>query len=143
WYCSSGKDTIKQDYQLPIRINMPADKLAHYLHQWELSNPQLLAQTPTSTVYTVEYQSEKAVLKILTAIGIHDESGGAVALRCYHGQGAVHLLADDTGAHLLEYAGTLDLVPMVRQGQDEAATHIIADVLNKLHHAYPGTQPPG
>ena len=119
------------------------DKLEHYLQLWRLSNPQPLAQTPTSHVYTVDYQGERAVLKILSPVGIADEKGGAVALRCYDGQGAVRLFAADEGAHLLEYVGGADLVPMVRAGDDEDAAHIIAQGLNQIHSAYNGEQPAG
>jgi streptomycin 6-kinase len=117
------------------------DLLKHYLQRWKLSNPQPLAQTNTSDVYTVDFNGATVVLKILNEIGIADEGGGAVALSCFNGKGAVRLLHHDNGAHLLEYVGGTDLVPMVQEGNDEQATLIIADVLNQLHSAYTGTQP--
>ena len=117
---------------------MTPDLLEHYLAAWRLTDPQPLAQTPTSHVYTVTYQGETAVLKLLTPVGIHDEQCGAAALRHYDGRGAVRLLRGDDRAHLLEYAGGDDLVPLVARGDDEQATHIIADVLRQLH-AEPGS----
>jgi streptomycin 6-kinase len=122
---------------------MTSEKLNHYLQLWQLSNAQPLAQTNTSDVYTVDYNGEKAALKILNETGIHDESGGAVALHCFNGQGAVKLLRHDTGAHLLEFVGGTDLVAMVREGHDEQAAAIIGDVLNQLHSAYTGIEPDG
>lgn len=112
------------------------DKLNHYLTAWNLSNPRLLAQTPTSHVYTVMYNGETAVLKLLTAYG-WEERSGATALRCFDGRGAVRLYAADDDAQLLEYADGDDLLPLVERGDDAEATRIIAGVLAQLHAAPP------
>lgn len=104
-----------------------------YLQLWNLSDPQPLAQTATSTVYTVTYQGETAVLKLLSPIGIADEQSGAVALDYWQGRGAVKLLRHDASAHLLEYAEGDSMTSLVAQGHDEQATEIIAEVLNQLH----------
>lgn len=122
---------------------MMSTRLNYYLQCWGLFNAQLVDQTNTSHIYTVDFNGERVVLKILTDIGMADEQGGAVALRCFNGKGAVRLLRHDTGAHLLEYVGGTDLVPMVDEGNDEQATVIIADILNQLHSAYRGKQPDG
>lgn len=120
---------------------MTAENLDQYMQKWALTDPKPLAQTPTSHVYTVQYQGEMVVLKLLTPIGVKDEHNGAVALQCFDGKGAVRLLRHDDGAHLLEYAGDTDLVAMVKQGDDEKATAITAEVLNQLHTAHTGTAP--
>lgn len=119
------------------------DGLAHYLQTWHLSDPQPLAETATSRLYTVRVDGQTAVLKLLTPMGIQDEHSGAVALDCFGGQGAVRLLRHDDRAHLLEYAPGPDLVPLVRNGADDEATIIAAGVLNQLHHAGNGTLPAG
>ncbi|MBI5667676.1 MAG: phosphotransferase [Chloroflexi bacterium] len=118
------------------------DRLEHYLRLWHLSDPEPLAQTPTSHVYTVQHNGERAVLKLLTPIGVEDEQGGAVALRYFDGQGAVRLMRHDQEAHLLEYAGDEDLAPMVWRGEDVAAAAIIAGVLNQLHRVSLDKPPP-
>jgi streptomycin 6-kinase len=109
-----------------------SDLLNHYLRAWTLSDPQPLATTRSSHVYTVTYQGEKAVLKILTPVG-DEEKSGAIALRYFNGAGAARLYEADDQAQLIEYVAGDDLVSMVKQGQDEHATAIIAEVLNKLH----------
>jgi len=109
-----------------------AANLQYYLDHWNLSDPQPLAETYTSFVYTVCQDGETAVLKLLKPVG-EEERSGALALRYFDGLGAIHLLRDDDGAHLLEYTPGDDLVPIVKAGQDEAATAIIARVLNQLH----------
>ena len=118
------------------------NNLNHYLRLWNLRDPELLAQTPTSHVYTVMRSGERVVLKLLTPIGVEDESGAVVALRYFDGQGAVRLLAHDDRAHLLEYAGDEELARMVSRGDDLAAAVVIAGVLNKLHRPQPDVPTP-
>ncbi|MEO8393057.1 MAG: aminoglycoside phosphotransferase family protein [Chloroflexota bacterium] len=108
------------------------NKLDHYLKTWNLSDPQPLAATATSHVYTVAYEGETAVLKLLTPVG-DEEKVGAIALDYWGGHGAVRLLRCDDQAHLLEYASGENLVPLVKRGEDTQATEIIADVLTELH----------
>jgi streptomycin 6-kinase len=117
------------------------NKLDYYLRLWNLSDPQLLAKTPTSHIYTVISSNEQVVLKLLTPIGVHDEINGAIALRHFDGFGAIRLLQDDEGAHLLEYADQENLKTLVEQGKDEQATKIIAQVLTQLHSAKADTLP--
>ena len=107
-------------------------KLNNYLTAWNLSNPQLLTQTMTSHIYTVTYETETVVLKLLSPSEI-DEQRGAVALRCFDGHGAVRLLRYDEGAQLMEYAAGDELVTLVERGEDENATRIIAQVIQQLH----------
>jgi streptomycin 6-kinase len=116
--------------------------LSDYLHKWNLHNPQLLARSPRSDVYTVYQNAEKVVLKLLTPVGAQDEADGALALRYFDGQGAVRLFAHDERAHLLEYAGDEELAQMVYRGDDLAAAGVIASVLNKLHRPQPDVPTP-
>lgn len=118
------------------------NNLNHYLRLWNLRDSELLAQTPTSHVYTVMRSGERVVLKLLTPIGVEDESGAVVALRYFDGHGAVRLLAHDDRAHLLEYAGDEELARMVSRGDDLAAAVVIAGVLNKLHRPQPDVPTP-
>ncbi|MFN8527624.1 MAG: aminoglycoside phosphotransferase family protein [Anaerolineae bacterium] len=108
--------------------------LAHYLTLWALTQPQPLAETRTSRLYTVIYQGETVVLKLLTEYG-WEERAGAVALRHFDGHGAVRLYQSDEQAQLLEYVPGGDLLPMVESGSDgdAQASRIIADILNQIH----------
>ncbi len=107
-------------------------KLYYYLATWNLSNPRFLAQTMTSHIYTVTYETETVILKLLSSSET-DEQRGAVALRYFDGHGAVRLLRYDEGAHLMEYAAGDELVTLVERGEDENATRIIAQVIQQLH----------
>jgi len=120
-----------------------ANGLEHYLETWALNDPERLAQTPTSHVYTVTTNGTRAVLKLLTPVGVADEQSGAAALRWWDGRGAVRLLRADEGAHLLEYADGDELTTLVERGDDAGATVIIAAVLNQLHAAAPALPPDG
>jgi len=108
------------------------EKLKYYLASWNLSNPQFLAQTMTGHIYTVTYETETVILKLLSPSET-DEQRGAVALRYFDGHGAVRLLRYDEGAHLMEYAAGDELVTLVERGEDENATRIIAQVIQQLH----------
>jgi len=107
--------------------------LEQYLSAWDLTDPQLIAETATSRVYTVTHAGETVVLKLLTSIGAEDEGTGALALAYWDGHGAIKLLRHDASAHLLEYVSGEDLIPLVQRGDDDAATAIIAEILNELH----------
>lgn len=121
---------------------MTSNPLKHYTELWKLSDPQLLAETFTSQIYTVSYQGERVVLKLLTPLGVQDEHRGAIALHHWDGFGTVCLLRDDEQAHLLEYASGEDLIPMVQRGDDDRATAIIADLLHQLHMKPAATSKP-
>jgi streptomycin 6-kinase len=108
------------------------DRLNHYLAAWELSTPQLLAQTMTSQIYTVTHRAETVVLKLLSPSET-EEQRGALSLRHFDGRGAVRLLHYDQGAQLIEYAAGEELVTLVEHGEDEQATRIIAQVIAQLH----------
>jgi streptomycin 6-kinase len=108
------------------------EKLNHYLSAWDLSDPRLLSQTMTSHIYTVVYDGEVVVLKLLSA-SEKDEQRGALALSYFDGRGAVRLLHYDDGAQLMEYASGYALVTLVEHGKDEEATHIIAQIIKQLH----------
>lgn len=111
---------------------MDKKELDYYLTEWNLANPQLLTQTPTSHIYIVSHGSETVILKLL-ADSETEEQRGAAALRHFDGLGAVRLLRNDESAQLIEYAAGDELVTLVKRGEDEKATLIIAQLIKKLH----------
>jgi streptomycin 6-kinase len=115
------------------------DELAGYLDRWGLTRDRADQITSrTSHIYYVHHGRDPAVLKILT--GASDEASAARWLRHFAGRGAARVLREDRGAVLLERAvpGS-PLSELVADGRDEQATHVIADVMLKLHH---GRKPP-
>ena len=109
------------------------ETLENYIRLWNLSNPQPIAETFTSTIFRVQTSGQYCVLKILSEAGREDEGAAADVLKWYDGHGAVRLLQHDAGAVLLEYLDGGDVTELVKAGKDDAATEIIAGVLNKLH----------
>jgi streptomycin 6-kinase len=126
---STFRAVVNDGMLAPARMS---DQLQHYLEAWHLSEPRLLAETPTSHVYTVTSGGEVVVLKLLTEYG-WEEQRGALALSHFDGRGAVRIYRSDAHAQLLEYAAGDELVSLVERGDDEGATRIIADVLGQLH----------
>jgi streptomycin 6-kinase len=116
--------------------------LNSYLAAWDLSNPQLLAQTNTSRIYRVTCRTETLILKLLSPSET-EEQRGALALHYFRGRGAVHVLQYDAEAQLLEYAAGDELVTLVTRGEDERATRIIAHVMAQLHRVSPDPPPDG
>lgn len=109
------------------------EALQSYLDQWKLSDPEPLAKTVTSDLYKVRASGQTAVLKILSEVGVKDERHAADVLQWYGGHGAIQLLRDDPSAILIEYVDGEELTELVKSGEDDEATKIIADVLNKIH----------
>jgi streptomycin 6-kinase len=111
-------------------------RLDGYLNAWNLEGPRLITRTATSEIFRVTVNGEDAILKLLSPEETEEQTGG-LALRFFDGSGAVRLLNADNGAQLLEYAGGDDLTGMVRQGDDEGATRVIADVIRQMHSVNP------
>ena len=111
--------------------------LDFYLKKWRLSDPVLIADTRTSAVYAVVYEHrEKAVLKLLTEIGISDERAGALALNVLDGRGTVKIFEHTNDAHLLEHVDGRSLEQCLLQNQsDELATTILIDVFRAIQEA--------
>jgi streptomycin 6-kinase len=118
-------------------------KVFEYVRAWKFTDPHPFAQTVTSHLYKVTWNGGPAVLKLFTPIGARDEKSGAIALQCFNGHGSVRLLRHDDQAQLLEYIEGEDLKSLVKRGDDQRATLIIADVINRLHHAHAGPVPDG
>jgi streptomycin 6-kinase len=71
-----------------------------------------------------------------------DERDGAAFLRYLNGKAAVHVLAADDEALLMERAdGARSLAAMALSGADDAASEILADTILQLHAPRPGPIP--
>ena len=103
----------------------------NYLQLWNLTLEEPPLETRTSIIAKVRWQDQPCILKIAPKDG--DEKTASV-LKHYDGNGAVRLLQEQGNATLLERAvpGTL-LSELVRKGEDDQATHILCDVIQKLH----------
>lgn len=106
-------------------------RLEDYISQWSLTLEERPLQTPTGLVAKVRWDNQRCILKIAPDKG--DEKTASV-LQHYDGNGAVWLFKSEGRVSLLERAipGT-PLSEMVKRGEDGQATHILCDVIQKLH----------
>ncbi|SDP59580.1 streptomycin 6-kinase [Phyllobacterium sp. YR620] len=101
--------------------------------KWNVSSPELLAETPTSRITKVRLpDGAPAIVKALTPIGMKDELPGVHYLDWHDGSGAIRVLAIKDNLLLLEYAGRRTLLDHLNEFGDEAATAIAVEVLRKL-----------
>ncbi|SFJ08883.1 streptomycin 6-kinase [Phyllobacterium sp. CL33Tsu] len=101
--------------------------------EWNVSSPELLAETPTSRITKVRLpDGTPAIVKALTPIGMKDELPGVHYLDWHDGSGAIRVLAIKDNLLLLEYAGRRTLLDHLNEFGDEAATAIAVEVLRKL-----------
>lgn len=115
-------------------------KLLLRAQQWGVSVDHTL-ETAGSFVAFCTRRGTPLVLKITKQRG--DEWHAGDVLRAFDGDGAVRVYESDGGAVLLERLVPGDeLVELVRRGEDEAATEILAQVMRQMsHHAPPAECP--
>jgi streptomycin 6-kinase len=104
-----------------------------YSTMWKLTEPVLIKSRFTSKIYRVQFQNAAAILKLFNENCKQTESISSLTLRCFGSHGAVKLLKSDGGAHLLEFISGRSLVSLVAESDDEGATQIICEIIEKLH----------
>lgn len=112
------------------------DRLAAYSRQWDVAVEKTF-ETETSVLAFGERKSSRVVLKIIKHLG--DEWHSGDILRAFAADGMVKVHESDGGAILLERLDPgIELVALVRDGNDEGATEILANVISQLaDHAAP------
>lgn len=105
--------------------------LAPYLTRWGLVADGAEIVTRAAHLLPVRQGGTPAMLRIAT----HPEAKHChVLLDWWDGDGAARLLAVDGDAILIERAlGARSLAAMARASDDDAATHILCDVIARLH----------
>jgi streptomycin 6-kinase len=99
---------------------------------WNVTLEETL-ETPTSLLGFGVRAGKRVVLKITRHDG--DESQSGKVLEAFGGNGAVRVYEYETGAALLEQLEPGEqLVNLVKRGQDEEATRILAQVMKRLAH---------
>jgi streptomycin 6-kinase len=107
--------------------------------QWDVTIDETM-ETPTSVIGFGRRGDDRVVLKITRKRC--DESHAGEILQAFNGEGSVRVLESETGAVLLERLEPGNqLVELVRRGQDEDATAILANLMQQLsqHTAPPHT----
>jgi streptomycin 6-kinase len=113
--------------------------------QWDMEIEET-HETPSSLIAFGTRAEQKVVLKFTKRTGDEapsgDEARSGEVLRAFAGEGTVRVYQAEVGAVLLERLEPgEDLINLVRRGNDDEATRILADVIGKLanHEAPVGT----
>jgi streptomycin 6-kinase len=114
---------------------MKSDPLEAKAAEWNVT-VQETRETATSLLAFGVRDGRRVVLKLS---GVSDEVHGGKVLRAFDGSGAVRVYEAETGAVLLERLEPGEqLVSLVRRGEDDRATKVLAQVIEKLaHHEAP------
>ena len=120
---------------------MPIDELLAKAAAWGVAIEGETHETPGSLLAFGVRAGRPVVLKISKFVG--DESHSGAVLKAFAEDGAVRVYASEIGAVLLERLEPGEqLVNLVRQGDDDEATKILATVISKLaHHRAPAECP--
>ncbi len=112
------------------------DRLILHANEWHVTIEKTF-ETETSVVAIGARGEVPVVLKVSKHLS--DEWHSSDILRAYDGEGMVRVYESEAGALLLERLDPgNDLVELVREGNDERATEILASVVRQLaNHAAP------
>lgn len=121
-------------------MKSPLNHLQAKAADWNVTIEEI-RETPTSLVGFGVRAGVRVVLKITKKSG--DESHSGKVLRAYGGEGVVRVYESETDAVLLERLQPGEpLVDLVKRGEDDEATRIVAQVIGKLaHHEAPVESP--
>ena len=121
-------------------MRTPQDHLQAKAAGWNVTIEET-RETSTSLVGFGVRAGVRVVLKISKTSG--DESHSGKVLEAFAGDGAVRVYESETDAVLLERLEPGDaLVDLVKRGEDEEATRILAQVIAKLAHHQPPAECP-
>lgn len=121
-------------------MKSPLDQLKAKAVQWNVTIEETL-ETPSSLIGFGVRAGVRVVLKITKKSG--DESHSGKVLRAFAGDGAVAVYESETDAVLMERLEPGEgLVDLVKRGEDEEATRILAQVMGKLSHRDPPPECP-
>lgn len=114
---------------------MPASSSApdfsRYLSLWQLTPDGAPIITHSSHLLPVRWQGRAAMIKVALEA---EEQAGSRVMRWWDGEGAAQVYAHDGDVILLERAeGTRSLMHMALNGEDDQASRIACDVVQRLH----------
>src|SRR5688572_5729984 len=113
-----------------MQMSSAFNQLTERARQWKVTIHQT-RETPGSVLAFGVSRGSRVVLKITKQHG--DEWRSGEVLRAFDGHGTVRVYEFDAGAVLLERLAPGDaLVNLVRQGEDEEATEILAEVMRQM-----------
>jgi streptomycin 6-kinase len=108
--------------------------LADAIARWALTSPSVVTETATSVIYRATAAAHGPVaLKLLKPGAGDDEAKGGAMLAWFGGHGAARVFGLAPDAVLMEWLDGETLGDVARAGRDDAATLLLADVVERLH----------
>jgi len=115
---------------MPPPPSRPVD-FQHLLNLWNLTPEGEPIVTHASHLLPVRWQGRAAMIKVALDV---DEQGGAQVMRWWGGDGAAQVFAHEGDAILMERAeGPRSLMHMALHGEDDEASRLACDVVQRLH----------
>lgn len=115
--------------------------LADAIARWALTSPSVVTETATSVIYRATAAHGPAALKLLKPGAGDDEARGGAMLEWFGGHGAARVFGLAPDAVLMEWLDGETLGDVARAGRDDAATLVLADVVERLHARRDATPP--
>ncbi|OUS34585.1 hypothetical protein A9Q94_15955 [Rhodobacterales bacterium 56_14_T64] len=110
------------------------DGLAAILTKWQLSDPEILSQTPIAWLWKVHQRDgTTAVLKLYRQFDRGNEAAGADLLNAWSDSGAVQIFNNSGAAVLMQWLDGPSLGDIARSGEAKRADQLLCDSTRRLH----------
>jgi len=110
------------------------DGLAAILTKWQLSNPEILSQTPIAWLWKVQQKDgTTAVLKLYRQIDRGNEAAGTDLLNAWSDSGAVQIINNSGAAVLMQWLDGPSLGDIARSGEAKRADQLLCVSAQSLH----------
>ncbi|NOD91806.1 phosphotransferase [Ruegeria sp. HKCCD4884] len=104
-----------------------------FLDEWNLHQPELVAETGQAQVWKVSSKHGPAALKLYRTQDRGNEAPGSALLNAWRDRGAVRIFNEERNAVLMEWLDGPSLGDIARSGRPDDATRILAETAARLH----------
>ncbi|NOD77287.1 MULTISPECIES: aminoglycoside phosphotransferase family protein [unclassified Ruegeria] len=104
-----------------------------FLDEWNLRQPELVAETGQVRVWKVLSKHGPAALKLYRTQDRGNEAPGSALLNAWRDRGAVRIFNEERNAVLMEWLDGPSLGDIARSGRPDDATRILAETATRLH----------
>ncbi|NOD63018.1 MULTISPECIES: aminoglycoside phosphotransferase family protein [unclassified Ruegeria] len=104
-----------------------------FLDEWNLQQPELVAETGQAQVWKVLSKHGPAALKLYRRPDRGNEAPGSALLNAWRDRGAVRIFNEERSAVLMEWLDGPSLGDIARSGRPDDTTRILAETAARLH----------